>query len=90
MNLICPAVDKLVRQETSGDEQSVSEEECYDVSHMWPLDRQEDQVHVMSACLVNKQHKENNAGASCNVLPISDYVRATGDKKGALLKNTTT
>ena len=42
---------------------------------------------------MNKQHQvtfEIDTGASCNVLPFSDYVKATRDKKGRHLKPTTT
>ena len=81
---------------TLGDEQSVSEEECYDVSEeeahaVTKMGKKSDQVLI--TCLVNKQHEvtfEIDTGASCNVLPFSDYVRATGDKKGQQLKKTTT
>ena len=35
-------------------------------------------------CTVNERHKvvfEIDTGASCNILPFSDYIRATGDKQ---------
>ena len=48
---------------------------------------------VLVTCTINRQHQvtfEIDTGASCNVLPFSDYVKATGDKDGHNLKKTTT
>ena len=44
-------------------------------------------------CTVNDSHKvtfETDTGASCNVLPLSDYIKATGDTKGTLISPTKT
>ena len=49
-----------------------------------------DQVFV--TCTVNRQHQvtfEIDTGASCNVLPFCEYVKATGDKDGHKLKKMT-
>ena len=48
---------------------------------------------ALVTCTVNNRHKvtfEIDTGASCNILPISDYIKATGDKKCALLSPTKT
>ena len=48
---------------------------------------------VLVTCTVNKQHQVTfkiDTGASCNVLPLHDYVGFTGYKKGLRLKKTTT
>ena len=40
---------------------------------------------ALVTCTVNEQHKvvfEIDTGATCNILPFSDYTRATGDKQG--------
>ena len=42
---------------------------------------------------VNEHHKvvfEIDTGASCNILPFSDYIRATGDKQGIQIRPTRT
>ena len=44
-------------------------------------------------CTVNERHKvvfEIDTGASCNILPFSDYIRATGDKQGIQISPTRT
>ena len=44
-------------------------------------------------CTVNERHKvvfEIDTGASCNILPFSDYTRATGDKQGIQIRPTRT
>ena len=43
---------------------------------------------ALITCTVNEHHKvtfEIDTGASCNILPLADYVKATGDKEGALI-----
>ena len=43
---------------------------------------------ALVTCTVNDSHKVTfkiNTGASCNVLPLSDYIKATGDTKGTLI-----
>jgi len=40
---------------------------------------------VLVTCEVNQKHNltfEIDTGASCNILPFAEYVKATGDKKG--------
>ena len=44
-------------------------------------------------CTVNNRHKvvfEIDTGASCNILPFVDYVKATGDKQGTHISPTIT
>ena len=48
---------------------------------------------ALVTCTVNEQHKvvfEIDTGASCNILPFADYVKATGDKHGTHIKPTRT
>ena len=48
---------------------------------------------ALVTCTINERHKvtfEIDTGASCNVLPLADYIKATGDKWGALLNPTKT
>ena len=48
---------------------------------------------ALVTCTINERHKvtfEIDTGASCNVLPLADYIKATGDKRGALLNPTKT
>ena len=48
---------------------------------------------ALVTCTVNDSHKvtfEIDTGASCNILPLSDYIKATGDKKGTLISPTKT
>ena len=45
------------------------------------------------SCTVNERHKvvfKIDTGASCNILPFSDYIRATGDKQGIQISPTRT
>jgi len=47
----------------------------------------------MVICTVNNSHKvtfEIDTGASCNILPLLNYIKATGDKKCALISPTKT
>ena len=40
---------------------------------------------ALATCTVNDRHKvtfEIDTGASCNILPFTDYVKATGDRQG--------
>ena len=40
---------------------------------------------ALATCTVNERHKvtfEIDTGASCNILPFAEYVKATGDKRG--------
>ena len=48
---------------------------------------------ALVTCIVNEQHKvvfEIDTGASCNILPFADYVKATEDKRGTHIKPTKT
>ena len=45
-----------------------------------------DNQPALITCAVNERHKvtfEIDTGASCNILPFADYVKATGDQRGA-------
>ena len=40
---------------------------------------------------MNERHKvtfEIDTGASCNILPLADYIKATGDRQGAFISST--
>ena len=76
---------------------SYSEEESYAVSektaHAISTVKRSKSDQVLVTCTVNRQHQvtfEIDTGASCNILPFSDYVKATGDRDGHNLKKTTT
>ena len=46
---------------------------------------------ALVTCTVNDRHKvtfEIDTGASCNILPLSEYIKATGDKQGTLITPT--
>ena len=46
---------------------------------------------ALVTCIVNERHKvvfEIDTGASCNILPFSDYIRATGDRQGIHISST--
>ena len=48
---------------------------------------------VLATCTVNQKHQvafELDTGASCNMLPYEDYVKATGDKLGHSIRKTKT
>ena len=44
-------------------------------------------------CTVSEHHKvtfEIDTGASCNILPLTDYIKATGDRQGSFISSTQT
>lgn len=89
---VCQSAKKSLH--TLGDEESFSEEESYDIveetAHAISTVKSD---QVLVTCTINKHHQvtfEIDTGASCNVLPFSDYVKSTGDKQGLKLKKTTT
>ena len=46
---------------------------------------------ALVTCIVNERHKvvfEIDTGASCNILPFSDYIRATEDRQGIHISST--
>ena len=48
---------------------------------------------ALVTCTVNNSHKvvfEIDTGASCNILPFVDYIKATGDKQGTHINPTRT
>ena len=48
---------------------------------------------ALVTCTVNEHHKvtfEIDTGASCNVLPLADYIKATGDRQGTFISSTQT
>ena len=48
---------------------------------------------VLVTCEVNQKHNvtfEIDTGASCNIVPFSEYVKATGDKRGHKIRKTAT
>jgi len=62
----------IVDDEVSNDEELFLCERCFN-------------SQALVTCAVNQKHEvvfEINTGASCNVLPFSDYVMATGDTLG--------
>ena len=62
----------------------------------------EDTIHTVKSqvsqpalvtCTVNEHHKvifEIDTGASCNILPLADHIKATGDKQGTWISPTKT
>ena len=70
-------------------ESSPSEEETFSISTV----KKSPSTPTPITFKVNQQHTitfEIDTGASCNILPLSDYVKATGDTKGHKLKKTAT
>ena len=70
-------------------ESSLSEEETFAISTV----KKSSSTPTLITFEVNHQHTvtfEIDTGASCNILPLSDYVKATGDSKGTKLKKTAT
>jgi len=51
-------------------------------------------VHpVVATCTVNQKHQvvfELDIGVSCNILPLEDYMKETGDKLGQHIQKTAT
>ena len=100
----CPAIDKLcykcnkkghfARQCRSPrvhhTEEGVSDDE--EVFFINAVRSSVNQPAVVT-CIVNDRHKvvfEIDTGASCNILPLTDYIRATKDKQGVHIKPTRT
>ena len=70
-------------------EEECSEEETYSISTV----KGSSATQAMATCRVNDQHDvafEIDTGASCNILPLSECVKATGDKSGLDIKQTNT
>ena len=62
-------------------EEEFSEEETYAISTV----KGSSATQAIATFRVNNQHDvafEIDTGASCNILPLSEYVKATGDKNG--------
>ena len=67
-------------------EEEFSEEETY---YVISAVKGSSVTQAMATCGVNNQHDvafEIDTWASCNILPLSEYVKATGDKNGLDIK----
>ena len=66
-------------------EEELSEEETYAISTV----KRSGSTQALVTFRVNNKHDvtfEIDTGASCNILPFSEYVKATGDKSGSDIK----